>query len=127
MNVRVRPEFSGRFVVIKPGASRTPLKRLTRHPLRKRERRQNEMAILLYKQVGELTEEQLDFLIEHLEEEWSEDRDYYINRDMVAMLEQRGADSGLLRILTDALGDKDEVDVLWVDTEEDYDDEEEDE
>ncbi|MGE0058443.1 MAG: galactosyldiacylglycerol synthase [Dehalococcoidia bacterium] len=85
------------------------------------------MAILLYKQVGELTEEQLDFLIEHLEEEWSEDRDYYINRDMVAMLEQRGADSGLLRILTDALGDKDEVDVLWVDTEEDYDDEEEDE
>lgn len=85
------------------------------------------MAILLYKQVGELTEEQLDFLIEHLEEEWSEDRDYYINRDMVAMLEQRGADSGLLRILTDALGDKDEVDVLWVDTEEDFDDEEEDE
>jgi hypothetical protein len=82
------------------------------------------MAILLYKQVGELTEEQLDFLIEHLEEEWSEDRDYYINRDMVAMLEQRGADSGLLRILTDALGDKDEVDVLWVDTEEDFDEEE---
>jgi hypothetical protein len=85
------------------------------------------MAILLYKQVGELTEEQLDFLIEHLEEEWSEDRDYYINRDMVAMLEQRGADTGLIRILNDALGDKDEVDVLWVDTEEDYDEEEEDE
>lgn len=85
------------------------------------------MAILLYKQVAELTEEQLDFLIEHLEEEWSEDRDYYINRDMVAMLEQRGADSGLLRILQDALGDKDEVEVLWVDTDEDYDDEEEDE
>jgi hypothetical protein len=82
------------------------------------------MAILLYKQVGELTEEQLDFLIEHLEEEWSEDRDYYINRDMLAMLEQRGADSGLVRILNDALGDKDEVDVLWVDTEEDYDEEE---
>jgi hypothetical protein len=85
------------------------------------------MAILLYKQVGELTEEQLDFLIEHLEEEWSEDRDYYINRDMIAMLEQRGADSGLLRLLQDALGDKEEVDVLWVDTEEDFDDEEEEE
>jgi hypothetical protein len=85
------------------------------------------MAILLYKQVAELTEEQLDFLIEHLEEEWSEDRDYYINKDMVAMLEQRGADTGLIRILQDALGDKDEVEVLWVDTEEDYDEEEEDE
>ena len=84
------------------------------------------MAILLYKQVGELTEEQLDFLIENLEEEWSEDRDYYINKDMLAMLEQRGADSGLLGLLQDALGDKDEVEVLWVDTEEDFEDEEED-
>ena len=84
------------------------------------------MAILLYKQVGELTEDQLDFLIENLEEEWSEDRDYYINKDMVAMLEQRGADSGLVRLLQDALGDKDEVDVLWVDTDEDFEDEEED-
>ena len=82
------------------------------------------MAILLYKQVAELTEEQLDFLIEHLEEEWSEDRDYYINKDMVAMLEQRGADTGLIHILQDALGDKDEVEVLWVDTDEDYDEEE---
>ncbi len=81
--------------------------------------------ILLYKQVGELTEEQLDFLIDNLEEEWSEDRDYYINRDMLAMLEARGADSGLMGLLTDALGGKDEVDVLWVDTEEDFEDEEE--
>ena len=85
------------------------------------------MAILLYKQVAELTEEQLDFLIEHLEEEWSEDRDYYINKDMLAMLEQRGADSGLIRILQDALGDKEEVEVLWVDTDEDYEEEEEEE
>lgn len=83
------------------------------------------MAILLYKQVGELTEEQLDFLIDNLEEEWSEDRDYYVNKDMVAMLEQRGADSGLVRLLQEALGDKDEVDVLWVDTDEDLEDEEE--
>jgi len=83
------------------------------------------MAILLYKQVAELTEDQLDFLIDNLEEEWSEDRDYFINRDMVAMLEQRGADSALVRILQEALGDKDEVDVLWVDTEEEeYEDEE---
>ena len=84
------------------------------------------MAILLYKQVGELTEDQLDFLIENLEEEWSEDRDYYINKDMLAMLEQRGADAGLIGLLKDALGDKDEVEVLWVDTDEDFEDEEED-
>ena len=82
--------------------------------------------ILLYSQVGEITEEQLDFLIDNLEEEWTEDRDYYLNRAMLAMLESRGADRGLMRLLLAAIGDKDEVDILWVDTEE-TDDEEEDE
>ncbi len=83
--------------------------------------------ILLYKRVGELSEEQLDFLIDNLEEEWSDDRDYFINREMLAMLEVRGADSGLMGVLKDALGNNDEVDVLWLDTEEEFDDDEEDE
>jgi len=74
--------------------------------------------ILLYSQVGELSEEQLDFLVDNLEEEWPEDRDYYINRTMVDLLKQRGADPTLLRLLTLALGDREEVDILWVDTEE---------
>ena len=74
--------------------------------------------ILLYSQVGELSEEQLDFLVDNLEEEWPEDRDYFINRSMLDMLKQRGADPGLIRMLTQALGDREEVDILWVDTEE---------
>ncbi|HEY7467598.1 MAG TPA: galactosyldiacylglycerol synthase [Dehalococcoidia bacterium] len=74
--------------------------------------------ILLYSQVGELSEEQLDFLVDNLEEEWPEDRDYFINRPMLDMLKQRGADPGLIRMLTQALGDREEVDILWVDTEE---------
>jgi hypothetical protein len=74
--------------------------------------------ILLYAQVGELSEEQLDFLIDNLEEEWSDDRDYYLNREMVNMLQTRGADPKLIQLLQQALGDKDEVDILWVDTEE---------
>ncbi len=74
--------------------------------------------ILLYSQVGELSEEQLDFLIDNLEEEWSDDRDYYLNREMVNMLQTRGADPKLIELLQKALGDKDEVDILWVDTEE---------
>jgi processive 1,2-diacylglycerol beta-glucosyltransferase len=81
--------------------------------------------ILLYSQVGELTEDQLDFLIDNLEEEWSEDRDYYVNRSMLTMLKERGADAGLLTLLTAALGDRDEVDILWVDTEEELDDDDE--
>ncbi len=74
--------------------------------------------ILLYSQVGELSEEQLDFLIDNLEEEWPEDRDYFINRPMLEMLKARGADSVLLHMLTEALANRDEVDILWVDTEE---------
>lgn len=74
--------------------------------------------ILLYAQVGELSEQQLDFLIDNLEEEWTDDRDYYLNREMVNMLQSRGADEGLIRLLQQTLGDKDEVDILWVDTEE---------
>ena len=74
--------------------------------------------ILLYAQVGQLSEEQLDFLVDNLEEEWPEDRDYYVNRAMLELLKQRGADSTLVHMLTQALGDRDEVDILWVDTDE---------
>jgi hypothetical protein len=74
--------------------------------------------ILLYSQVGEISEEQLDMLVDNLEEEWPEDRDYYINRAMIDMLKARGADSVLLHLLTEALGNRDEVDILWVDTDE---------
>ena len=74
--------------------------------------------ILLYAQVGELSEEQLDFLVDNLEEEWPEDRDYYIIREMLETLKQRGADSTLVHMLTQALGQRDEVDILWVDTNE---------
>jgi processive 1,2-diacylglycerol beta-glucosyltransferase len=78
--------------------------------------------ILLYSQVGELSEEQLDFLIDNLEEEWSDDRDYFVNREMVNVLQTRGADPALITLLQHALGDKDEVDILWVDTEEEDED-----
>jgi hypothetical protein len=82
--------------------------------------------ILLYSQAGELTEAQLDFLIDNLEEEWTDDRDYFINRDMIATLKSRGAEPALIRLLEGALGDKDEVEILWVDTEEEWDDDNDD-
>jgi hypothetical protein len=74
--------------------------------------------ILLYSQVGELSEDQLDFLVDNLEEEWPEDRDYFVNRQMLEILKQRGADSVLVHMLSEALGSRDEVDILWVDTDE---------
>ena len=81
--------------------------------------------IYLYAKIGELSEEQLDVLVDNLEEEWSEDRDYYINQSMIDMLGAKGADSALLHMLRGALGTKEDVDILWVDTDEDYEDDDE--
>ena len=58
--------------------------------------------IYLYAKVAELSEEQLDVLIDNLEEEWQDDRDYYLNKAMIDMLQARGADSALLHILRHA-------------------------
>jgi hypothetical protein len=71
---------------------------------------------LLYRQVGELQPEHLEFLTSELEEEWPDDRDYFINRAMVQLLQARGADAALIQLLEDALGERDEVDILWLDT-----------
>jgi len=72
---------------------------------------------LLYSQVGEIKEGQLNFLVEHLEEEWPDDRDYFVNRHMLKLLQEQGGDPELLHLLEDALGTRDEVDILWLDTE----------
>jgi hypothetical protein len=74
--------------------------------------------IRLYSYVGEVSEDQLDFLIDNLEEEWSEDRDYYINRPMIDMLRSKGADPALLKLLENSLSGQEDVEILWVDTDE---------
>jgi len=63
---------------------------------------------------GTITEVQLQFLINHLEEESAEDTDFYINQATVDMLEQDGADAGLLKLLRAALGKREDMDIRWV-------------
>ena len=81
--------------------------------------------IRLYRFVGEVSEDDLDFLIDNLEEEWSDDQDYYVNEAMVDALAQKGANAALVDTLKKALGGDEDVEILWVDTEEVYDDEDE--
>ena len=54
--------------------------------------------------LGELTAEQLQFLVDQLVEEGAGDQDYYINAATVDMLRDAGAEAGLISILLDALG-----------------------
>jgi hypothetical protein len=62
---------------------------------------------------GTLDEMQLQFLMDHLEEESAEDTDFYINQATVDMLEQDGADAALVKLLRTALGGREDMDIRW--------------
>jgi hypothetical protein len=63
--------------------------------------------------LGSISDEDLQFLIDNLEEEWEEDTDYYLDRATVEMLKSRGASEPLLRLLETAMGDGDSVEIEW--------------
>jgi hypothetical protein len=63
--------------------------------------------------IGEITQAQLQFLLDQLEEEDSEDTDYYINADTLAMLREADGDPALIDLLEKAMGDKEDLDIEW--------------
>jgi len=63
--------------------------------------------------IGTISEEQLQFLIDQLEEESLNDQDYYINSATLEMFEGHGIDQELLKILKDALGSREDMDIVW--------------
>lgn len=64
-------------------------------------------------QIGVLTEEQLHYLVDELEEESSDDQDYWLNRAQLEIFAQDGADPALLQLLETALGDGEELEIYW--------------
>jgi processive 1,2-diacylglycerol beta-glucosyltransferase len=63
--------------------------------------------------LGVLTPEQLQFLIDHLEEEFRTDKDYYFDANTLDYLDEEGADPALMEILRHALGDKEGIEIRW--------------
>lgn len=63
--------------------------------------------------IGSITEEQLQFLIDQLEEESEVDVDYYLNRDTLEVFEERGIDRKLLKMLKNAMGDREDMEIEW--------------
>ena len=63
--------------------------------------------------IATISEDQLQFLIDELEEESPEDRDYYLSADTIDMLEQDGAASQLVALLRSALAGREGMDVRW--------------
>lgn len=65
--------------------------------------------------IGNITEDQLEFLMEHLVEEDNRDQDYYIDKGTIEMLAERGVDPVLRDLLIKALGKRDSMEILWED------------
>ena len=63
--------------------------------------------------IGEITEVQLEFLMNNMEEESLEDQDYAITDMTLAYFEELGVDPVLLSMLRKALGGQDELVIRW--------------
>ena len=63
--------------------------------------------------IGTITDVQLKFLVEQLEEEHEEDQDYYIDKDTLELMSDNGGDPELLAMLEKAIGDDDSMDIAW--------------
>ena len=63
--------------------------------------------------LGQITEAQLQYLIDNLEEEWLEDQDYTITPLLLEYFEGMGADAGLVTLLRDALAGREDVEIVW--------------
>jgi hypothetical protein len=64
--------------------------------------------------IGNISEDDLSFLIDMLEEEDSQDRDYWIDQTTIDYFEENGCSDHLLEMLKDALGDNQGIEIEWI-------------
>lgn len=63
--------------------------------------------------IGSITDEQLQFLMDSMEEESTTDQDYFIDEPTLEYFDALGVDPGLLSLLRAALGDRQEATIRW--------------
>lgn len=63
--------------------------------------------------IGDVTDAQLDILRELLEEEGADDPDYFVSPEVVDYLLDNGADAALIKLLRDAVGDTEGLEIGW--------------
>ena len=63
--------------------------------------------------LGSLTDDDLNVLIDHLEEEHGTDTDYFINTTTIDQLVGLGASTALVTLLRSDVGDTDGIEVGW--------------
>jgi hypothetical protein len=63
--------------------------------------------------IGTITKEQLQFLVDQLEEEDSEDQNYYLDRTTLDWFEEHEVNPALEALLREAMGTRDSMDIRW--------------
>jgi hypothetical protein len=63
--------------------------------------------------IGDISDQQLAFLVEQLEEEHDEDQDYFVDRETIELMSDNGADPELLALLEKAIGDDESMNIAW--------------
>ncbi len=63
--------------------------------------------------LGEISAEDVDFLIDQLEKKSADDDAYYVNQDTVTLLRAEGASQELLAVLEKAIAGQAEAEVRW--------------
>jgi hypothetical protein len=64
-------------------------------------------------ELGHITTAQLQFLIDELEEESADDRDYYIDGATIDLLATAGADVDLVALLRQAVAGQEGIEIAW--------------
>ena len=64
--------------------------------------------------LGSISEDDLQFLIDNLEEESEDDTDYFINRSTLEIFKEKGTNKTLIKLLENALGDRDDMEIEWL-------------
>jgi hypothetical protein len=63
--------------------------------------------------LGEISGQDLEVLIGHMEEESSSDQDYYVEAMAIDAMERLGASAEFIAMLRGAVGDSDGIDIVW--------------
>jgi hypothetical protein len=63
--------------------------------------------------LGTITEQDQKLLIGYMEEESSQDQDYYVEATAIEALERLGASADFVAVLRAAVGSSDGVDIVW--------------
>ncbi len=63
--------------------------------------------------VGRISDKQLELLVGWMEEETSQDREYYLTAEDCDLMQEQGVDPSLLEVLRGALRGRDDMDLRY--------------